>query len=97
MPEEHNRVLIDHLADLCCAPTQGNAANLRAEAIPGHRITVTGNPVVEAVRQTHPDHHAATAILGDLAETDFALATIHRPENTDTPRAASEHPGRPGK
>ena len=85
MPEEHNRVLIDHLADLCCAPTQGNAANLRAEAIPGHRITVTGNPVVEAVRQTPPDHHAATAVLSDLAGTAFALATIHRPENTDAP------------
>lgn len=85
MPEEHNRILIDHLSDLCCAPTSGNAANLRAEAIPGHRITITGNPVVEAVRQTSRDHQAAAVILGDLAETDFALATFHRPENTDPP------------
>jgi UDP-N-acetylglucosamine 2-epimerase (non-hydrolysing) len=85
MPEEHNRVLIDHLADLCCAPTRGNAANLQAEAIPAHRIALTGNPVVEAVRQTPRDHHAAAAVLGDLAGRDFALATVHRPENTDTP------------
>lgn len=85
MPEEHNRILIDHLSDLCCAPTSGNAANLRAEAIPGHRITITGNPVVEAVRQTSRDHQAAAGILGDLAGTDFALATFHRPENTDPP------------
>ena len=85
MPEEHNRILIDHLSDLCCAPTSGNAANLRAEAIPGHRITVTGNPIVEAVRHTSRDHHAAAGILGDLEGTDFALATIHRPENTDPP------------
>ena len=85
MPEEHNRILIDHLADLCCAPTRGNAANLRAEAIPGHRIAITGNTVVEAVRQTPRDHHAAASILGDLAGRDFTLATIHRPENTDAP------------
>jgi UDP-N-acetylglucosamine 2-epimerase (non-hydrolysing) len=85
MPEEHNRILIDHLSDLCCAPTSGNAANLRAEAIPGHRIAVTGNPVVEAVRHTSRDHRAAEAILGGLAGTDFALATFHRPENTDPP------------
>lgn len=85
MPEEHNRILIDHLSDLCCAPTSGNAANLRAESIPGHRITITGNPVVEAVRHTSRDHQAAEVILGDLAGTDFALATFHRPENTDPP------------
>ena len=75
----------DHLADLCCAPTTGNAANLLAEAIPGHRITVTGNPVVEVIRQMHRDHHGAAGILGDLARRDFTLATIHRPENTDAP------------
>jgi UDP-N-acetylglucosamine 2-epimerase (non-hydrolysing) len=85
MPEEHNRVLIDHLSDLCYAPTEGNAANLRAEAIPGCRVTVTGNPVVEAVRQTPRDHLAAAGILADLDGEDFALATIHRPENTDAP------------
>lgn len=85
MPEEHNRILIDHLADLCCAPTRGNAASLRAEAIPAARIAVTGNTVVEAVRQTTRDHRAATAIAGDLAGRDFILATIHRPENTDDP------------
>ena len=85
MPEEHNRILIDHLADLCCAPTKGNAANLLAEAIPGHRITVTGNPVVEVTRQVPRDHHGAAGILGDLTGRDFALATIHRPENTDAP------------
>jgi UDP-N-acetylglucosamine 2-epimerase (non-hydrolysing) len=83
MPEEHNRILIDHLADLCCAPTKGNAANLLAGAIPGHRITVTGNPVVEVIRQVPRDHHAAASILGDLTGRDFTLATIHRPENTD--------------
>ncbi len=35
MPEEHNRVLTDHLADLCCAPTETSRAQLAAEGIDG--------------------------------------------------------------
>ncbi len=31
MPEEHNRVVIDHLTEVCLAPTEASAANLRAE------------------------------------------------------------------
>lgn len=85
MPEEHNRVLIDHLSDLCCAPTSGNAARLLDEAIPAARVTVTGNPIVEAVRNTPRDHETAARILGRLAGRDFALATVHRPENVDDP------------
>ncbi|HVV24381.1 MAG TPA: UDP-N-acetylglucosamine 2-epimerase, partial [Pseudonocardiaceae bacterium] len=33
MPEEHNRVLTDHLADLCCAPTETSRAQLAADGI----------------------------------------------------------------
>jgi len=50
MPEEHNRVVADHLADLCCAPTEVNRSNLRDEGIPEDRIVVTGNTIVEAVK-----------------------------------------------
>ncbi len=35
MPEEHNRILLDHLADLCLAPTEVSPHNLLAEGIPG--------------------------------------------------------------
>ncbi|MBW4720400.1 non-hydrolyzing UDP-N-acetylglucosamine 2-epimerase [Saccharothrix obliqua] len=87
MPEEHNRVLIDHLADLCCAPTEGNRANLLAENVPDARIAVTGNTVVEALLEARSAHHREAALLAGygLAVDGFALATIHRPENTDRP------------
>ena len=47
-PEEDFRIEIDTLADLLFAPTQGNAANLRAEAVSG-AIFVTGNPGIDAL------------------------------------------------
>lgn len=89
MPEEHNRVLADHLADLCCAPTPGNVANLRAEAIPPDRISLTGNTIVEAVNGVERDRVGARRLLADCGintnTNRFILVTLHRPENTDEP------------
>lgn len=87
MPEEHNRVVVDHLADLCCAPTETSRANLAAEGIVGDRVVVTGNTVVEAVQQLTPP---AARVEGELAargleRNGFVLATFHRPENVDSP------------
>ncbi|RKT55443.1 non-hydrolyzing UDP-N-acetylglucosamine 2-epimerase [Saccharothrix australiensis] len=85
MPEEHNRVAIDHLADLCCAPTALNRANLVAERIPVDRIAVTGNTVVEALEAAAPGPEAEQAVLSahGLRRDGYAVATIHRPENVD--------------
>ena len=49
MPEEHNRIETDRLADLLLAPTPGARANLIAEGIAG-RIEVTGDPAVRHAR-----------------------------------------------
>jgi UDP-N-acetylglucosamine 2-epimerase (non-hydrolysing) len=89
MPEEHNRVLIDHLADLLCAPTPENAGNLRAEGIDERRIAVTGNTVVEALRAALPGPTARAKLLAEVGVEAgrFVLATVHRPENTDDPLA----------
>ncbi|OWY62597.1 hypothetical protein B7486_57570, partial [cyanobacterium TDX16] len=57
MPEEHNRVLVDHLADLCLAPTLQAEDHLLREGVPSTRIHVTGNTVVEAVARVRPDLH----------------------------------------
>ncbi len=85
MPEEHNRVAIDHLADLCCAPTALNRDNLLAERIPADRIAVTGNTVVEALEAALPDAAAEHAVLSahGLRRDGYVVATIHRPENVD--------------
>ena len=88
MPEEHNRVIVDHLADLCCAPTETSRANLAAEGILGDdRVVVTGNTVVDAVGWLRPPSCEVDALLvaRDLHRDGFILATFHRPENVDSP------------
>jgi UDP-N-acetylglucosamine 2-epimerase (non-hydrolysing) len=89
MPEEHNRVLIDRLADVLCAPTPGNRELLLAEGVAAERITVTGNTVVEAVRDHLPPPRERAALLSGhgLNPDGYVLATVHRPENTDDPAA----------
>jgi UDP-N-acetylglucosamine 2-epimerase (non-hydrolysing) len=88
MPEEHNRVLADHLADLCCAPTEVSRANLLAEGIAEDRIEVTGNTVVEAVRALLSTPEQRRSELKDLGlqSSGFVLSTFHRPENVDDPQ-----------
>jgi len=87
MPEEHHRVLIDHLADLCCAPTPRARDNLLAERIAPERIEITGNTIVEAVAAGLPCDPEQARILRrfGLTRSGYVLATIHRPENTDNP------------
>lgn len=85
MPEEHNRVLADHLADLCCAPTEVSRGHLAAEGITGDRVVVTGNTVVEAVVRLTPSPAERAGHLAAAGVTSgrFVLATLHRPENVD--------------
>jgi UDP-N-acetylglucosamine 2-epimerase (non-hydrolysing) len=86
MPEEHNRVAIDHLADLLCAPTDSAVANLAREAIT-RGVELTGNTVVEALLARLPEEAArrSTLVAHGVEADRFVLATIHRPENTDDP------------
>jgi UDP-N-acetylglucosamine 2-epimerase (non-hydrolysing) len=85
MPEEHNRVVADHLSDLCLAPTHLNVANLAAEGISGPTVLLTGNPVIEAVERLMPvpDEQDDIVRAFGLEPEGFVLATFHRPENVD--------------
>ncbi|HEX9936339.1 MAG TPA: UDP-N-acetylglucosamine 2-epimerase (non-hydrolyzing) [Longimicrobium sp.] len=87
MPEEINRVLTDHAADLLLAPTEAAVANLRAEGIDGGRVRLSGDVMYDAAL-----YHAGAAdresrVLERLGVEPggYVLATVHRAENTDDP------------
>jgi UDP-N-acetylglucosamine 2-epimerase (non-hydrolysing) len=99
MPEEVNRVVVDHLATHLFAPTEETAALLRAEGIVSDAITVTGNTVVDAVMASADRAATDTTVLADLGLEPgaFYLLTAHRAENVDDPdrfRALLEGVGR---
>ena len=85
MPEEHNRVITDHLADVCLAPTEQARDNLLAERIPDSRIAVTSNTVIDVASRLIPAPGERADVLAELGlkAGAFVLATFHRPENVD--------------
>ncbi len=85
MPEEHNRVLTDHAADLLLAPTQVAMDHLATEGLAARSVLV--GDVMTDVCHFVRDRVAATAVSlpdGLDADAPYLLATIHRPDNTDT-------------
>jgi len=83
MPEEINRLVADQLANVRFAPTAEAVEHLQREGFSPESIHQVGDVMYDAVRHfgdrtlTEPLH----ARLG--VEKPFALATIHRAENTD--------------
>lgn len=89
MPEELNRLITGVLADVHCAATSYNRANLLAEGVDAERIAVTGNTIVEATLASleQGDGLLAKHFPARQVPESYVLATIHRPENTDTKSA----------
>ncbi|WP_298746738.1 non-hydrolyzing UDP-N-acetylglucosamine 2-epimerase [uncultured Serinicoccus sp.] len=87
MPEEHNRVLTDHAADLLLAPTQVARDHLATEGL-GGRTVVVGDVMIDVLHRVRDELVDADAVLDELGmpSAGFSLATIHRAENTDDPR-----------
>jgi UDP-N-acetylglucosamine 2-epimerase len=77
MPEEHNRIETDQLAQILCAPSPGAQRNLEAEGVDGE-IHVTGDPLCDMLERWRSSVQPA-------GEGDYLLATVHRNYNTDTP------------
>lgn len=86
MPEEINRVVADHVSALLFCPTQTAVANLAAEGITKgvHAVgDVMYDTTLAAVKRAE-GRSTIIETLG-LAPGGYAVATIHRAENTDDP------------
>ncbi|MGN6673309.1 MAG: non-hydrolyzing UDP-N-acetylglucosamine 2-epimerase [Thermomicrobiales bacterium] len=91
MPEETNRVLVDHIADLCLAPDTAAAAHLAAEGIAAERIVIVGSTAVDAclrVTTLATPSRPIRPAPGPAVRDGYLVATIHRAENTTPARLA---------
>lgn len=87
MPEEINRVLTDHAADLLFAPTKTAVENLKNEGIPSNKIYLVGDVMYDAALFYGAKAEQKSVILKklELDSGKYILATVHRAENTDDP------------
>lgn len=84
MPEEHNRVLTDHAADLLLAPTDTAMAHLAHEGL-ADRAVLVGDVMTDVCFRVR-DQVAADPVdlpAGVSAAEPYVIATIHRADNTD--------------
>ncbi len=87
MPEEHNRVMTDHAADLLLAPTQGAVDHLAGEGLAARTVLVGDvmTDVLFDVRDQFPGAESPLIAELGLVAGQYYVATIHRPDNTDDP------------
>lgn len=87
MPEEINRVVTDHVADLLFTPSADGNENLVHEGIDPRKIHLVGNVMIDTLMCLLPRAGARwlslRVRLGIPAEEPYALVTLHRPVNVD--------------
>ena len=86
MPEQRNRILIDHVSNILLPFNEYHRQNLIRENIHPSKIFVTGNPTFETMR-SFADQIDASDILKRLSlrPREYFAVTAHRYENVDDP------------
>lgn len=92
-PEEMLRRMTDVLADYCFAPTPEAARNLKREGVPADRVFVTGNTVVDALRDMRARHRRVedprvARLTAGSSSRRLVLLTAHRRESFGAPLRA---------
>jgi len=96
MPEELNRVLTDHIADLLFTTEPSANENLRREGIPEEKVHFVGNVMIDTLVR-HKERALALNVLEEhglepvrgQSRRPYALLTLHRPSNVDVPEVLS--------
>jgi len=83
MAEEINRRLIDHCSEILFAPTDKCRSNLERESVPG-TIYETGDTMYDIFLKFKDIADKLDILCRlDLSGKEYALVTLHRPENVD--------------
>jgi UDP-GlcNAc3NAcA epimerase len=92
MPEEINRIVADRISNLLLCPTVTAVENLKKEGagINGQKVCLTGDVMLDAALFYSKAAKEQAKVRTTLSLKNFALATIHRAENTDNLQNLSE-------
>ncbi len=101
MPEEHNRIMTDHLADILFVTEPSGLKNLKKEGVPSRNVHFVGNTMIDTLL-AFQEKAEASGVLADLGlrnsqskpgsrtnVSPYALLTLHRPANVDNREAFS--------
>ena len=85
MAEERNRIMVDHISDICFAPCEYSVNNLINEGIDKSRINLVGNIMIDSLLNNYERIESSfdevSSKLG--LEKEFFVVTLHRDENLD--------------
>jgi len=85
MPEELNRVMVDHCSDLLFSPTDQAVKNLKKEGFENDKIFKTGDIMYDSIlyykNKTGDDELVLKKYK--VKKKEYVLVTIHRQSNTD--------------
>ncbi|MBO7926569.1 UDP-N-acetylglucosamine 2-epimerase (non-hydrolyzing) [Pseudoalteromonas sp. K222D] len=87
VPEEINRKIVDHTADINLTYSTIARDYLLAEGLPADRIIKTGSPMFEVLNHYMP-HIDSSIILKllELEQKEYFVVSAHREENVDSPK-----------
>ncbi|MFN2470682.1 MAG: non-hydrolyzing UDP-N-acetylglucosamine 2-epimerase [Gaiellaceae bacterium] len=83
MPEEVNRIVADHVAEVLLTPSRDADANLLGEGISGDSIAFVGNTMIDSLRRYEEQARDLEVGRRDYGCEGYVLVTLHRPALVD--------------